>query len=306
MNNKGGNKMKTKNAIIYGLGATLIIAAIIGFSLFNNYNEKQTAKFQFQKEQIEVLNYSLDERDSIVNDYMATLNQIEADIKFIKQQENILETQSNDPEFGLDQRTQIIEDIRLVNNLIEENKQKIAQLNKNLKNSGIEIKSLNEKVQLLSQTIEERDLNIETLTVELSKKDAELGILNQMMTNVIDTVKFQKKVIADQTSQLNKAYIAHGNYKELKEKNIIIKDGGFLGIGKTKSLEEDLSNEHFTMVDVTKTKSFALYSKEAELITEHPAGSYEWVEENDTITYMIVLNPEEFWKISKYAVVETK
>lgn len=298
--------MKTKNTIIYALGVTLIITAIIGFNLFDNYKGKQTAKFQFQKEQIEVLNFTLDERDSIVNDYMATLNQIEADIKFIKKQENLLETQTNDPEFGLDQRTRIIEDIRMVNNLIEENKEKIAQLNKKLKKSGIEIKSLNEKVKLLSQTIEERDMNIETLTIELTKKDAELGVLNQMITKVIDTVKFQKKVIAEQTSQLNKAYIAHGNYKELKEKNILIKDGGFLGLGKSKSIEEDLSNEHFTMVDVTKTKSFALYSKEAELITEHPAGSYEWVEENDTITYMIVLNPEEFWKISKYAVVETK
>lgn len=298
--------MKTKNVIIYGLGALLVISAIIGFNLFENYNEKQIAKFQLQKEQIEVLHFTLEERDSIVNDYMATLNQIEADIKFIKKQENILETQSNNPEFALDQRTQIVEDIRLVYNLIEQNREKISQLNKKLQKSGIEIKSLNEKINMLSQTIEERDVNIEALTVELSKKDNELGQLNHMLTKVIDSVKFQHKIIETQTNELNKAYIAHGNYKELKEKNIVIKDGGFLGLGKTKSLEEDLSNEYFTVVDVTQTKSFALNSKEAKLITEHPAGSYEWVEENDTITYMIVLNPDEFWKISKYAVVETK
>lgn len=76
--------MKTKNAIIYGLGATLIIIAIVGFNLFDNYKDKQIAKFKFQKEQIEVLNFTLEERDSIVNDYMAALNQIEADLIFIK------------------------------------------------------------------------------------------------------------------------------------------------------------------------------------------------------------------------------
>ena len=298
--------MKTKNAIIYGLGATLIIIAIVGFNLFDNYKDKQIAKFQFQKEQIDVLNFTLEERDSIVNDYMAALNQIEADLLFIKKQENILTTQSDNPEFSLDQRTRIVEDIRLVNNLIEQNKEKIAQLSKKLKSSGIEINSLNEKIKLLSQTIEERDVNIEALTVELSKKDTELGILNQMITKVTDSVKFQKNIIDQQTDQLNKAYIASGNYKELKEKNIILKEGGFLGLGKTISLEKDLSNENFTVVDITEMKRFALHSKEAKLITEHPAGSYEWIEENDTISYMIVLNPDEFWKISKYAVVETK
>jgi hypothetical protein len=298
--------MKTKNAIIYGLGATLIIIAIVGFNLFDSYKAKQIAKFQFQKEQIDVLNFTLEERDSIVNDYMAALNQIEADLLFIKKQENILTTQSDDPEFSLDQRTRIVEDIRLVNNLIEQNKEKIAQLSKKLKSSGIEINSLNEKIKLLSQTIEERDVNIEALTVELSKKDTELGILNQMITKVTDSVKFQKNIIDQQTDQLNKAYIASGNYKELKEKNIILKEGGFLGLGKTISLEQDLSNENFTVVDITEMKKFPLHSKEAKLITEHPAGSYEWIEENDTISYMIVLNPDEFWKISKYAVVETK
>lgn len=298
--------MKTKNVIIYGLTTIIVLSAIIGFNVFNNYNKKQIAKFQFQKEKLEVLNFTLDERDSVVNDYMATLNQIEADLKFIKKQENILETQSNDSEFGLDQRTRIVEDIRLVSDLIAQNKQKISDLNKKFKKSGIEIASLNEKINYLSKTIEERDVYIETLTVELSKKDTELGELNQLFAKVEDTLNIQKKIIDFQTDQLNKAYIAHGNYKELKEKNIIIKDGGFLGMGKTKSLEQDLSNEHFTIVDISEMKSFALFSKEAELITEHPAGSYEWVEENDTITYMIVLNPDEFWKISKYAVVETK
>jgi len=298
--------MKTKSLFIFGLAALLIITVITGYLLFDKHNKEQVAILQLQEDRNDTLSIKLHQRDSLVNDYMATLNQIEADIRFIKKQENILETLSNDPEFALDQRTRIVEDIRLVSNLIEQNKQKISQLNRKLKKSGIEINSLNEKIKLLSQTIEERDKGIETLTLELSKKDTELGELNQMIAKVEDTVKFQQKIIDHQTNQLNKAYIAYGNYKELKEKNIVIKDGGFLGLGKTKSLEKDLSNEHFTVVDITEMKSFPLYSKEAELITEHPAGSYEWVEENDTITYMIVLNPDEFWKISKYAVVETK
>jgi len=41
------------------------------------------------------------------------------------------------------------------------------------------------------------------------------------------------------------------------------------------------------------------------LVTEHPAGSYELVrQDEDQIASIAILNPDEFWKISKYAVVE--
>ena len=159
---------------------------------------------------------------------------------------------------------------------------------------------------MLSQTIEERDQAIETLTGELAVKKEEIAQMNVQIAKIEDSVKFQKKVIDYQVDQLNKAYITYGNAKELKEKHIITKEGGLLGIGATKTLNENISNEYFTEVNISETQSFPVFSTEAELITEHPADSYEWVTENDTITYMIVNNPEEFWKISKYAVVETK
>jgi hypothetical protein len=42
------------------------------------------------------------------------------------------------------------------------------------------------------------------------------------------------------------------------------------------------------------------------VISEHPVSSYSLVEENGQIAYLQIDNPEEFWKISKYAVIEVK
>ena len=92
----------------------------------------------------------------------------------------------------------------------------------------------------------------------------------------------------------------------MKEKGLIAKAGGFLGMGKSKSIQSEFANESFTQIDITETKSYPVFSKSAELITEHPEGSYEWVEENEQIAYMVISDPKEFWKISKYAVLETK
>ncbi|MBN2174268.1 MAG: hypothetical protein JW731_09060 [Bacteroidales bacterium] len=298
--------MKTINVIVYVLSAILIVAAVSGFLLFNDYQKDQNAKIQSEETRNDALSIKLHQRDSLVNDYLATFNEIDSALRYIKEQEKLLGAQSKDVEFAGDSKKQIVKDIQMVNDLIAKNKEKIADLNKKLKQSGIEIKSLNDKLLSLSQTIEERDRSIEALTAEISKRDQELGELSEIIAKVEDSVQTQKKIIDYQTNQLNKAYIAYGNYKELKEKNILTKDGGFLGLGKIITLNDDLSKDYFTEVDITKAKSFPVFSKEAELITEHPAGSYEWVTENDTITYMMVLNPDEFWKISKYAVVETK
>ena len=298
--------MNTKSVIIFGLSALFVVAIASGYFLFTDYQNKQTAKLQFEEDRNNSLAVKLFQRDSLVNDYLATFSQIEAELLYIKEQEKILDAQSKDPEFSDNTKNQIVQDIQLVYSLLEENKQKIAALNKKLKNSGVEIKGLNEKLSMLSQTIEERDKSIEELTTTLFHKDTEINQLIELVAQVEDSVINQQKIIDFQTDQLNKAFIAYGNYKELKEKNILTKDGGFLGMGKTKTLKEDLSNEYFTEVDITREKSFPVFSKDASLITEHPAGSYEWITENDTITYMLVLNPDEFWKISKYAVVETK
>ena len=298
--------MKTKSVIIFGISALLIMGVIAGYLFFTDYQKKNDAQFALMENQNNALALKLHQRDSLINDYMATFNQIEKDLKFIKEQENILGNQSKNPEFKDDNKKQIIRDIQLVNTLIEKNKQKIADLNAKLKKSGLEVNSLNEKLAMLSETIEERDQAIESLSVELSKKDVQLAELNTQMTQVQDSVKHQKEIINEKVDQLHTAYIAYGNYKELKEKHIVNKEGGLLGLGSTKTLNQDVTNEYFTQVDITKTKSFPVFSKQAELITEHPADSYEWVREGDTITYMIVNNPEEFWKLSKYAVVETK
>jgi hypothetical protein len=107
---------------------------------------------------------------------------------------------------------------------------------------------------------------------------------------------------------MNKAYVVSGTYKDLKEKGLLVKEGGVLGMGKKESLQENFSNDElFTTIDITKTKTIQVNSKTAKLVTEHPTNSYELVKDDaDKIAYIAIKDPENFWKISRYAVVEVK
>jgi hypothetical protein len=49
-----------------------------------------------------------------------------------------------------------------------------------------------------------------------------------------------------------------------------------------------------------------LNTKKAVVISEHPNNSYTLVEENGLVAYLEIKDPQEFWRISKYAVIQTK
>jgi len=298
--------MKTKSIIIWGLSTLIVVLAISGGIFFKDYQKKQTAMYSLEQERGNSLAIKLHERDSLVNDYVETFNQIEKDLLIIKEKENLLEMQSQDPELAQNKKVKISEDIQMIYSLIEQNKKKIADLSRKLKNSGVEIAALNQKIKHLATVIEERDSSMMVLNQELVQKDLDIADLNGKMGDLETVVTSQKGVIADQVNEINKAYFATGHYQDLEEKGIITKDGGFLGLGKTTSLQAVFSGEYFEKIDITQTKSIPVNAKKAELITEHPEGSYEWVEENEQIAYMMINDPQEFWKISKYAVLETK
>jgi hypothetical protein len=104
---------------------------------------------------------------------------------------------------------------------------------------------------------------------------------------------------------MNKAFYTIGTYKELKAKGLLTKEGGFIGLGKTESLTGNFPDNSFVQIDITETKSISVNSKSAKLISDHPAGSYEFIRDKDKkIQSIEIKDPALFWKVSKYAVVE--
>ena len=106
--------------------------------------------------------------------------------------------------------------------------------------------------------------------------------------------------------ELHKAYYTHGTYKELKENDVLDREKRFLGIGKNKALKENFNEEYFTELDIRETEQIPLNAKKAKVISEHASDSYRFVYQDDLISYLKIENPDEFWKTTKYAVIEVK
>ena len=68
----------------------------------------------------------------------------------------------------------------------------------------------------------------------------------------------------------------------------------------------DVNKDYFTQVDIRTTKEIKLYSKDATLLTNHPAGSYTLDKDDKGQLTLKISNPKTFWSVSKYLVIQVK
>jgi len=280
----------------------LLAAGITGYLLYQEDHNRQLALYDNQQHSFTQI---INERDSVINGWLGTFDQIEKDLALIKEKENIITMKSSDSEFSNDRKDQILGDIRYLNTLLEANKKKIAALSTQVMSSGNMIKGFQTKIASLETTLKEYETNIAELKEVLVKKDFEIGQLNNKVADLEVTVTEKDEILASQTDQMNQAFLTTGTYRELKTKGIISKEEGFIGIGKTGTLSRDINNELFATVDVRNTKEIPVNSRNVRLITKHPSDSYTVVYEGDKKVSKIEINdPDNFWKVSRYAVVE--
>jgi hypothetical protein len=307
LNNSTSGSESRNKGIIASLIVALLLVLIVGTVIITRNNKKNTDQATIMQNEKLDLATQLNQRDSIINEWVLAFNEIETDIKKIAARENMLTLQSMNPEISKDKKEEILKEISYIRNLIDQNKKRIASLNSQLRKSGINITSLQARIDTLDADINQRDKDIAALRTELMDKNFEIGNLYKEVDTMKFTLADRETRINEQTHEINKAYVVSGTYKDLKEKGLLDREGGVLGLGGKESLQENaLKDELFTQVDITETKTIPVNSKSAKLVTDHPADSYEMVkdESSDMISYIEIKDPLTFWKISKYAVVE--
>ena len=282
----------------------LVIAGVLVFTHFSKESKVQTALMENQKQQYTNL---LNSRDSTINQWMLTFDQIEKDLNLVKDKESMITLNSSNAEFSKDKREQVRKDIENINSLLDQNRKKIASLSAQLKNSGGAMKALQAKMADLENSMKMRETEVSDLKTALAQKDIEIGDLNSRMVAQKMRLDEKNDTINNQTTEMHKGYLAYGTYKDLKEKGLVSKEGGFLGLGRTEALSSTLPDSSFTRVDITEMKAIPVNAKSIKLITDHPRSSYELIRDKDNkISSIEILDPQQFWKISKYAVVELK
>lgn len=243
-------------------------------------------------------------KDSTINAFIAGVNQIETNIKAVSEKQGEVADMASQHELSQNQFQRINDDITNINALMEANKNQLETLKKKLGSANFKIKELEKSLASLQQQLDAKNAELAALNQKIAELNTTVEGLNANVKTLTTTTEEQAATIADKTTKLNTAYYATGTYKDLEAKHILNKEGGFLGIGKSQKLINDVKTDAFTMIDVTKTKTIELNAKTAKVISTHPTGSYSLDrKDKNHVNSLTISDPDQFWKASKYLVV---
>lgn len=252
------------------------------------------------------LSIALNERNAELDEIMGTFNEIQEGFRQINAAENRVDLQRNSiSENSASAKEQITSDIQFITKTMAENKAQIAKLQSQLKNSSANSAQLKKAVEALTAELAAKTQRIEELRVELESKNVRIQELddavNSLNTNVetLTSENEQKaKTVAEQEKAINTAWFVFGTKSELKTQKIL-QSGDVLK-------NADFNKDYFTEIDIRKMKEIKLYSKRAELLTTHPAGSFVLEKDDKDQLTLKINNPKEFWSVSRYLVIQVR
>lgn len=256
-----------------------------------------------------LVNVSL-EKDSAIMDFISSFNEIQANLDSIKNIEKLVSVATQQPgELKGSQKQQILEDIALLNQLIQRNKELNADLKSKLAKANLKVGELQglvsgfeKMVNNLNVQVEQKDREIIQLNQDVENLNLNVNQLAVQVQQVQQEVAEKTEIIERQTVELNTVYYAMGTVKELTDSNILEKSGGVLGLGRTLKIRKDFNREYFTETDMRQFIFLPVMSKKARVVTVHPASSYR-ISGEKTADTLFVNDSAEFWKASRYLLV---
>jgi hypothetical protein len=302
------NKTIPLNAALLALILIAVAATII---IYIQYDQK--------KKLIAATEQNNTARDGYV---LSVFERIESNLAKISEKENIIRQDftSTDDLDNLTPEERIQHEIEYIQSLMDENNRLIASLNQKIDDKDTRLKNYEGTVKDLKSRINKYQEDLENLLAEKealkfnldettrakNKLTARVDTLNNEIYQKSSELTDQKLMVISRENDLNTAYYTVGTYKELRDKSILQKEGGFLGINRVTTLTGNPDEELFREIDIRDVTKIPVFSKRWEIVSGQDPSSYELTYDNNQMEWIQITNPDKFWKKSKYLVIVTR
>lgn len=264
----------------------------------------------------------LEERDSLYTEAVAakggfdealnTINEIEEALESVRAAEGIIIVENQEGNTN-----KAVSQINAVQQTLQENRDRIADLEKSLAEQGAKSKALTQTVNRLKTQLEEKDNFIASLKRDLEQSRDEIVELNNQLADLNDDIltlndniedlnvqnAAQQATIQSQDATINAVWYCIATTQVLKDKGVITKGGLFQPNELSK---QGFDKSQFVQADKREISSIPLNTKKASLISNHPKGSYELVENEEGALVLNIIDKDSFWSVSNYLVVSIK
>lgn len=283
----------------------LLCCAVIAMVFASCGKKEMEQKLVNQKTLQDSVQAALDAKNNEMEMLFAQLNEIEENLNTVTSKYSSVETLKNTSgEINQDRRSRIQSQIQDINEILNQNREKIASLSAQLKKSQANNQNLTAFIEKLQARIAEQEEEIQLLTTELQKKNITISSLNKNLDELSRQNREKDEHIIKVEDEKNTVYYIIGTKKELINLGIVNSNGGFLGIGKRTSVASDSDLASYTKIDARRVKNIALPGKKIQVLTSHPSTSYEL--DGAKPTQLTIKDAHAFWAKSKFLVILVK
>ena len=243
---------------------------------------------------------------------LRTINEIENALESVRAAEGIIMIENQEGDTN-----KAVAEINAIQQTLQENHQKIADLEKQLSSQGSKSKALTETINRLKEQLDAKDTYINNLKEELNLKDIQISELNEQVSGLNEDIEnlssqnedlnarnaAQQQTIHNQDAAMNSVWYCVATQQALIEKGLMTKGGLF----QAKQLvDQAFDNSHFVKADRRELTSIPLNTKKATILTKHPANSYELTTDENGAQTLNIIDKDAFWNQSNYLIISIK
>jgi hypothetical protein len=280
------------------IGSLVLIGALFACRTDETPIKSQTEEVATLQSQLEQMKLDGELKDSVINESLSFFNEIQDNLISIGIKEQNVRLKSENPELAGDEKLLVLQEIKHINYLREENAKKVAQMQESVKSSGLKITELDNMIQRLMEDIAAKDEQIAALKNELERKNEDYALL-------FDAYQQKDFQVESLTEEMNTAYFVYGTEKELEKNGVVDLKNGFIGIGKKINLKQDFNEDYFTKIDLRSKKEILISGSKIQIVSTHKTNSYE-LKPSVSNTKLVIKEAREFWKVTKYLIVVVK
>mgnify|MGYP003456002936 FL=1 len=276
---------------------TILSVALVAFMLSSCVEKsKKYQQLMAEKEAVVLENQNI-ERE--YNAALGIISDVENNLQALRDAEGMMLIKNESDS----RRDQLNSELIQIKETMAMNRAKLDSLSSVLDKSNKDRAYLRNTIKKLQAQLAEKEATIVAMQEQIAQKDQEIAGLNTQVSNLNeDLTKVtaekdeQSRIIADQIAAMNTVYYVGAKKKELKANGILT---------SKYILRQEVPANAFTQADKRELSEIVFATKKAKVLSAHPTESYTIVVK-DKQSVLQITNPELFWSVTKYLVVQTK
>ncbi|HOW24578.1 MAG TPA: hypothetical protein PK711_02820 [Bacteroidales bacterium] len=246
-------------------------------------------------------------------------SRIEANLARIREHEGLIHHNLTNVESGGEKAPEerIQNEIDIIEQLLNENNSLISSLNQQLDDKDKRIAGYQRTEKDLRKKLDEYKTEVARLVAEKDKIQQDLNEVMQVREQLVVRVNELDQDLAERSArieqqnqqlmekelELNTGYYVIGTYKSLKDRKILEKEGGFLGINQVKILSNELDPGQLHRIDTRVVTEIPVDARHCEIITDQDPSSYQLIDHQGRVEAIRITDPSRFWEKTRYLVI---